>query len=36
MLRDTFLGLGPMSVEVINSIDAFSKKAQKKNYANLF
>ena len=30
MLRDTFLGLGPMSVEVINSIDAFSKKHKKK------
>lgn len=30
MLRDTFLGLGPMSVEVINSLNTFSKKHKKK------
>ena len=30
MIKNTFLGLGPMSVEVINSLDYFSKKHKKK------
>ena len=30
MIKNTFLGLGPMSVEVINSLDFFSKKYKKK------
>tara|TARA_A100001015_G_C15018430_1_gene726717 strand:- start:1444 stop:2454 length:1011 start_codon:yes stop_codon:yes gene_type:complete len=30
MIKNTFLGLGPMSIEVINSIDSFSKKYKKK------
>ena len=30
MIKNTFLGLGPMSLEVINSIDFFSKKYNKK------
>jgi hypothetical protein len=30
MINDTFLGLGPMSLEVINSLDCFSKKHKKK------
>ena len=30
MINNTFLGLGPMSVEVINSLDYFSKKYKKK------
>ena len=30
MIKNTFLGLGPMSVEVINSLDFFSKKYNKK------
>ncbi len=30
MIKNTFLGLGPMSTEVINSLDFFSKKYKKK------
>lgn len=30
MIKNTFLGLGPMSVEVINSLNFFSKKYKKK------
>ena len=30
MIKNTFLGLGPMSLEVINSLDYFSKKYKKK------
>lgn len=30
MIKNTFLGLGPMSLEIINSIDSFSKKQKKK------
>jgi len=30
MIKNTFLGLGPMSLEVINSLDFFSKKYNKK------
>lgn len=30
MIKNTFLGLGPMSLEVINSLNSFSKKFQKK------
>ena len=30
MIRNTFLGLGPMSLEIINSLDYFSKKHKKK------
>lgn len=30
MIKNTFLGLGPMSVEVINSLNFFSKKYSKK------
>ena len=30
MIKNTFLGLGPMSLEVINSINYFSKKYKKK------
>jgi len=30
MIKNTFLGLGPMSVEVVNSLDFFSKKYTKK------
>lgn len=30
MIENTFLGLGPMSVEVINSLDKFSRKYKKK------
>ena len=30
MIKNTFLGLGPMSVEVINSLNYFSKKYKKK------
>ena len=30
MIKNTFLGLGPMSIEVINSLDSFSKKYKKK------
>ena len=29
MIENTFLGLGPMSVEVINSLDKFSRKYKK-------
>lgn len=30
MIKNTFLGLGPMSIEVINSLNKFSKKYKKK------
>ena len=30
MIKNTFLGLGPMSLEIINSLDFFSKKHKKK------
>jgi hypothetical protein len=30
MIKNTFLGLGPMSVEVVNSLNYFSKKYKKK------
>ena len=30
MIKNTFLGIGPMSLEVINSLDFFSKKFKKK------
>ena len=30
MIKNTFLGLGPMSLEVINSLNYFSKKYKKK------
>ena len=30
MIKNVFLGLGPMSIEVINSINLFSKKYNKK------
>ena len=29
MIKNTFLGLGPMSLEVINSLNYFSKKYKK-------
>ena len=30
MIKNTFLGLGPMSLEIINSLDYFSRKYKKK------
>ena len=30
MIKNTFLGLGPMSLEVVNSLNYFSKKYKKK------
>ena len=30
MIKNTFLGLGPMSLEIINSLNYFSKKHKKK------
>ena len=30
MIKNTFLGIGPMSVEIIDSLDYFSKKFKKK------
>ena len=30
MIKNTFLGLGPMSIEIINSLNKFSKKYKKK------
>ena len=30
MIKNVFLGLGPMSLEIINSLNYFSKKYQKK------
>ena len=29
MIKNTFLGLGPMSIEIINSLNKFSKNIKK-------
>ena len=36
MIKKTFLGLGPMSLEIIDSLNYFSKKYKKKNNAYFF